>query len=315
VAQSGDNFVVLTWSPPTNPGNPEFTQYDIYRTPESAGTELIANVPSGTLTFNDTTAVNGNIYEYYVKSVNTVGSSPASNSAIGSPTEPGTAPGAPTSLTAEAISGHILLGWTAPSGGGVSNYLIYRGTTAGGEGATPIAKVSLGTIYQDDNVVAGTTYFYKVKANNTFGMSDFSNEASATIESIVPSAPQNLVATPGEGKVTLTWEAPADDGGSSITGYNIYRGEGSATPVFLGSVGASTLTYEDTSGTAGTTYAYFVVATNINGAGQESAPVNAESETPSEDGGGMDTTTLLLIGVVAVIAIIAIAYFLMRRKP
>ena len=35
----------------------------------------------------------------------------------------------------------------------------------------------------------------------------------------VPGAPQNLVATPGDARVTLTWDAPASDGGASITEY------------------------------------------------------------------------------------------------
>jgi cellulose 1,4-beta-cellobiosidase len=310
----GSNYVSLWWNPPDNPGNPALMRYDIYRG-ESIGTlAYLANVTAGTLTYNDTTALDGNTYVYSVKAVNTVGSGPFGSYLTVELPVPGTPPGPPTSLTATGNHNSITLGWAAPVSGGVSNYLVYRGTVAGGEDSVPIATVT-GTTYVNNNVVAGTAYFYKVKANNSYGQSAFSNEASATAEITIPGAPQNLVATPGEGKVTLTWEAPADDGGSPINGYNVYRQLGSASPELLGTVGASTLTYEDTSGTAGTAYTYFVVATNIIGAGEESVQVNAAPQAPSDDGGGMDTTTLLIIGVVVVVAIIAIAYFLMRRKP
>jgi len=50
---------------------------------------------------------------------------------------------------------------------------------------------------------------------------DFS-ETNIVID--VPTMPMNLLATLGNTTVALTWNAPADDGGSAITGYNIYEG-------------------------------------------------------------------------------------------
>jgi hypothetical protein len=175
-----------------------------------------------------------------------------------------------------------------------------------------------GTEFYNDttDIVLDTRYFYEVKANNSYGASAFSNEATGTASSETPgtpSAPQNLVATPGAGKVTLTWQAPADNGGSDITGYKVYRSVNEGTPTLLTTVGASTLTYVDTSGTPGTTYSYFVVATNANGSGTETAPVNA---APQASGGGGTDNTMLYIGivVVAIIIIAALAFLMMRRK-
>jgi len=42
-----------------------------------------------------------------------------------------------------------------------------------------------------------------------------------------PSAPQNLTATPGNGRVTLSWGATVNDGGSTITGYQVSIDNGS----------------------------------------------------------------------------------------
>jgi fibronectin type 3 domain-containing protein len=305
-ATSGSNFVVLTWVAPVNPGVPAFTRYDIFRgaTAGSISTTPIGNVAAGTLTYNDTTAVNGNSYVYIVKAVNTVGASPASNIAQANLIPPG----APTALTAVSHHGYINLSWTAPSSGGVSNYLVFRGTTAGGESATPIATVVVGTSYQDDGVVVGTPYYYKVKANNSFGQSAFSNEATGTaIANTVPSAPQSLTATAGSGKVTLAWQAPADSGGSAILSYQVYRSTGGGAATQIGQVGGSVLTYVDTSVTAGTTYTYYVKAVNEIGAGAQST---SQSATPTTD----DILLYAGIGIVIAIAVVLVAVLFVLRK-
>ena len=87
----------------------------------------------------------------------------------------------------------------------------------------------------------------------------------------VASAPRNLAATPGEARVTLSWQAPTSDGGASISGYRVYR-DGDEL-VTLGEV----LTHTDTSAVPGTTYAYTVTALNAAG---ESPPSNEASATP-----------------------------------
>src|SRR5437762_2326137 len=92
-----------------------------------------------------------------------------------------------------------------------------------------------------------------------------------------PSAPQNLAATGGNAQVTLTWQAPASDGGSPITNYKIYRGLAPTTETFLTTVG-NVLTYTDRSVTNGVTYYYQVSAVNAAGEGPRS---NEASATPS----------------------------------
>ena len=73
----------------------------------------------------------------------------------------------------------------------------------------------------------------------------------------VPDAPQNLTAAPGDGRVTLTWQAPANDGGSAVTGYEYRHAEGPSVPTETAWQSAGTsLTATIGSLTNGTGYAF-----------------------------------------------------------
>jgi len=88
-----------------------------------------------------------------------------------------TVPPAPTRLVASVVKGRIVLSWSG-SGSGVS-YRVYRGTSPGGESATPYATGVGGTSFNDTGVVSRTTYYYKVTAVGSGGESAPSNEAHA----------------------------------------------------------------------------------------------------------------------------------------
>jgi fibronectin type 3 domain-containing protein len=90
----------------------------------------------------------------------------------------GTAPAAPTGLSASAGNSQVTLSWTGSSG--ATSYNVYRGAAAGGESTTPIATGLTGTSYTNAGLTNGTAYYYKVAAVNASGTSDLSNEASAT---------------------------------------------------------------------------------------------------------------------------------------
>src|SRR5438552_2078893 len=127
----------------------------------------------------------------------------------------------------------------------------------------------------------GVTYYYQVTAPTAVGEGPLSNEASATPNppATVPGAPRNLQASPGDGQVALTWQAPSDDGGSPILLYTIYRGMISGEESFLITVPVVT-TYTDATVTNGVTYYYQVSATNAIGEGPWSSEVSATPATP-----------------------------------
>ena len=135
-----------------------------------------------------------------------------------------TVPGAAPGLTATAGNGQVTLSWTAPASGGVpiTGYNVYQGTSPGGEARVPVNGASLVTSpYTVTGLNNGTTYYFRVTAVNRVGEGPASAEAKA-VPVTVPGAPTGLTVTPGDARVTLSWTASASDGGSPVTGYNVY---------------------------------------------------------------------------------------------
>ena len=100
----------------------------------------------------------------------------------------------------------------------------------------------------------------------------------------VPGAPTSLVATAsGSARIDLSWTAPANDGGSAITGYRIeWSADGSAAWTELVANTANPITtHADTGLAASTSRHYRVSAINIHGAG---APSNVDDATTDAAG-------------------------------
>lgn len=182
-----------------------------------------------------------------------------------------TLPGAPTLTSATAGDASVDLAWTPPASDGgspISGYRIYRGTSSGGE--TLLTSVVVTTTFHDASVTNGVTYYYEVAAMNGVGEGPRSNELAATptAPSGVPGAPTLSAKALRTGGVKLTWTVPSS-GGSSITGYNVYRGTSSTSQPLLVSLGPVT-TYTDTTTARSVTYWYYVTAINANGEGPKS---------------------------------------------
>ena len=142
----------------------------------------------------------------------------------------GAAPGA-FSLSATGIIGAVDLSWTASSG--ALYYNIYRGTSPGGESATPIATFVTGTSYSDTTVVSGT-YYYVMKAINLSGNTN-SNEASAA-----PSVNVTIVQM-GFGEEAGSW-VPVALGGTPTPGnILVFVASGQNNPQFTPPAGLTSV--------------------------------------------------------------------------
>jgi fibronectin type 3 domain-containing protein len=286
-ATAGPMQVTLGWTAPPNNGY-AITSYSVYRSTTSGGETKLGS--STTTSYADTAVTAGTKYYYKVTAVNAKGGSGFSNEASATPTV-ATVPGAPQNLAAVSAANGISLTWSAPASNGgsqITSYQIFRGTRSGGEGSTAYASVGGGILnYVDTGATKGTKYFYNVKAVNSVGKSPASNEVSCTWTT-VPTAPQNLQASPGNGQITLSWTAPSSNGGSTVTNYRLYRGSVSGEEIYLTQVSGTTLTYTNTGLTNGQTYYYKVTAVNAVGEGSSSneasaAPTSATKPTAPQN--------------------------------
>ncbi len=267
-ANPADSSIDLTWNPSAGA-----TSYSIYRgiAPGAEGT-----TPVGTTTtdsFTDTGLTNGTGYYYTVAASNAAGASAKTAETNTVPSAAVVTPPVPFGVVVTTASGQINLQWTYEEN--ATSYRIYRSTTPGGEGATPLATVTSSS-YTDSSVTSGVTYYYEITALTGTTESGRSSEYSAntTGTGTAPPTPTGLVATAGNGSVALSWAAS-----TGATSYSIYRG---TTAGGEGSTPVATITsnsYTNTGLTNGTTYYYKVAAANSAGTSAQSSEVSATPTT------------------------------------
>lgn len=263
----------LTWEEPSSNGGSTILYYNIYRKITDSGSYNLAGTTTN-FYFYDNLGSPDDKYCYKVTAVNSIGESLPSNEACIAPG----VPGAP-SLTVTPGNRQNTLSWTQASSSlpilyynvfQVINNQYYRIATTSSSIRT----------YIHQNLTPGRAYYYVVSGVNSVGEGSYSNIASGTPYGL-PSPPQSLNITVGDRVLNLSWIPPADNGGSSITEYRIYRKESgqsySNTP--YATVSPSQLSFQDTNVNIGRTYCYVVTAKNASGESRYSNEVCKKAGT------------------------------------
>jgi hypothetical protein len=177
--------------------------------------------------------------------------------------------------------GNICLLGTGCSGG--RNLLDFNGIDVDAEGRVLVAYADGCLNCSNTQPITQSTASKGVIARQSGGRRLFS--AFDPVEPAVPAAPQVLsavrVGDPAPG-VLVSWLEP-DNGGSPVTGYNIYRSQTSGTETFLTSVsGATTTKYLDQSAPGPSNWYYRVTAVNAIGEGDFCREVNVNGVQPTE---------------------------------
>jgi len=197
------------------------------------------------------------------------------------------APPAPTGLTATAGSGQVALSWNAASG--ASYYNLYRGTSPGGEGATPyqapaptpgpnsvyngnnafvvrpLQGQAPGTIITTGQTIKPAAYFSGTAANGTtFALSGNTNLVTVATAGDLPRIYLTRNSVSGLGYVVVT-STYVDSSGYTYT-----------VPFVIRLAGLTDTNYTDTDVAGGTPYYYQVSAVGPDGTeGPRSSEVSA----------------------------------------
>jgi titin len=127
---------------------------------------------------------------------------------------------------------------------------------------------------------AVTTYYYNVIARDAAGNKVIYGGVTQATTGDPPGAPTSVTGTADNSQVSLTWAAPASNGGSAITDYTVQFSSNSGSTWQTFSDGLSAATSTTVTGlTNGTAYVFRVAATNANGTGSYSS--NSAGITPA----------------------------------
>ena len=162
-----------------------------------------------------------------------------------------TKPNKPTGLSVIPGDEQLEVEWTKPAGGdAIDEYLVQwkSGNETFADAETEdreqtVAHVS-GTTAYDATIPGlenGSEYTVHVIAKNESG--EATSEEKKGTPATIPDEPTSMEVTPGNEKLTLTWVAPIETGGASITGFVVeYKQNTALTWTTHTSIGPSTLT-------------------------------------------------------------------------
>ena len=297
----GLSVVDVAWSADSDQGS-TITDYIVeYSSNEGTTWSTFSDGTSTSPTTTVTGLLGGTTYLFRVSAVNAIGTSTFQQSAPCTPYDYPTAPTAPIGTVGQE---EVSLEWLQPASNGsaIIGYVVQYSLNAGSswqssavdEDTPPLTTRTV------TNLSSSTPYIFRVAAQNVAGLGNYSTVSSIYIPYGPPGTPTSLAGTAGNTTVALTWTAPASDGGSALTDYNIQSSsdDGSTWSTFAD--GTSTTASTTVTGlTNGTSYVFRVRAVNANGAGSYTAASSQVTPatvpgTPTSLAGTAGNTTVAL---------------------
>ncbi|MDP8238374.1 MAG: fibronectin type III domain-containing protein [Candidatus Hatepunaea meridiana] len=213
-------------------------------------------------------------YVYWVRAFNNYGSSDSTN--LARVATPDTPPASPSNLIARnVLETDIVLAWQDRSHN-ETEFQIFESIS------DTMDFVKIITVNQDDTTAAITdrqpltTYYYRIRAVNNSGESDFTAIAWATPAALPPTPPTNLVADAiSETEISLSWQ----DNSMTESGFEIYESVEDVQDFHLvKTVSLNTVKDTLTERQVNTTYFYRIRAINQYGQSEYSNIVSTTTE-------------------------------------
>ena len=175
----------------------------------------------------------------------------------------GATPSAPQTLVATAANDArtINLTWTSPAsdnGFDITGYEVYRwGNSSWNLVTTTDEDLSGAVDYADEDLDAGSTHYYIVRAMNSQGAGAWSAIVNATVGSSAPDTPVLVLTPTGTSTIQISWDVPAANG-DTIVGYVLEKWDGTDWTTNGNLLGAETnrTIFVDSGLEAGTEYWY-----------------------------------------------------------
>ena len=268
VSGATSSTVNVNWTLSTDPVYaPAITGYNVYN-----GTTLLNATPLSptTTTFSVPTTL-GTTYSFTVKAINGVNLSTASTAVAFSASVP-TAPTTPAAAFLSSTSATV--SWKAATV--AANAPAITAYNVLNNGVVVATAASTATSVAVTGLTVGTTYSFTVVAVNGEGSSAAST--AVTYANTVPNAPTGVTTAPVSAtSVKVSWTAATVTATSQpVKSYSLYNG----TTLLQSGITGTTVTLT-TGITAGTTYAFNVVAVSNNGNSLPSASVTYADSVPT----------------------------------
>jgi titin len=266
-AESMNNQIKLTWDHPESDGDSSRIGYVLRRGLNTDDMNIRKSDFGPFVTqFIDNTVTNGITYYYDLAAINEIDGVGTRTDLIA---EKPVGPASPViNVSADYGSRVVYLEWETPESDGGDDLVGYR--IMRGPLKTSLNEwfdIPVQNSYEDQDVENGVSYYYAVRASNSYVVNGTMHEPVQVTPRGTPGAPGDFNVTGRDREVFLNWTAPADDGGGSIMRYNIYRGLTEGTvELYFSPIGLRS-EYLDTNITNGETYFYSVAAINMEGEG------------------------------------------------
>ena len=213
-----------------------------------------------------------------------------------------TVPSAPQSLGVTAGNGQLVLNFTAPASNGDALITGYEYSLDDGGTWIPFAPPATATSTTVFGLGNGTPYAVRVRAVNGVGASAASNAvtvtpASSSAGSITAlGAPTALLSAAGDGQATVSFLAPASNGGSPVTNYEYSTDNGGTYTAFFPAATQSPVQIGDLDNA--TMYSIVLRAVNAAGTGAASA-ATLVTPMPDNDNDEVSSSTEALVPAAA----------------